>query len=58
MEREETGVCLAQFPCRIKKVYITDNPYYRGEMCHGCLWWQEDKPAQKKEVIDDKRRQG
>lgn len=29
------------FNCKIYNAYIgTGNPYYRGELCLGCLWWE------------------
>ena len=34
--------CMAKtFECRIYKIYLgSGNPYYHGELCVGCTFWQ------------------
>ena len=46
-------VCTAKtFRCRINLNYIgSGNPYYRGEFCHGCMWWESEIPAP--EALED-----
>lgn len=35
--------CMAQSGCRIKSVYIGPRGHYHGELCGGCMFW-EDSP--------------